>query len=271
MATSVTPVAPGGLARTFVEFDLLPDLLVLPGTVVADGPPAAWADFLSGRPGNLDHMEEEDEPPEAEYPATLSADAWQLARALDLVNEHGLTTAGWELAGLADVPVGERHGPDVPITPGETLARQIRACFLGQDGRAITDLLIDAAAVLAGLTHVWAEYCPGLLLVEFESLVHLGLTDWDRAVRLRAELASNRDTAMHPHGMPSADRPPMENMLVHCDAVTAFYLDNFPWLDDFGPDIGTSRATAMLFTYCGLLRERYPLGPVHCLVPPGDA
>ena len=147
----------------------------------------------------------------------------------------------------------------------DTVAEQIRTCYLGVNDLNITALLLRGAGQLAETDPRLGAVLPGLLLVEFEALVQTAGRDSARAELLCDELLQNRDTAMHPHGMPSADVPPMENMLIHGDAVTSFYFDNTDLLGDPKPSIGTSRATAMLYTFAGLLREAYPIGPVQCL------
>lgn len=260
----VTPIAPGWLARTFADFELLPDLLAACMESDPASPPQFWTGLLSGDTCNIEHLGEEDEPLEENIQAHLIADAWDLVRTLQLVDEDGLTPAGQRIAFLAGTQLIERSDAQLSELY-DTVAEQIRTCYLGVNDLNITALLLRGAGRLAGTDHVWAQYFPGLLLVEFEALVQTAGRDSARAELLCDELLQNRDTAMHPHGMPSADVPPMENMLIHGDAVTAFYFDNTDLLGDPEPSIGTSRATAMLYTFAGLLREVYPIGPVQCL------
>ena len=260
----VTPIAPGWLARTFADFELLPDLLAACMESDPGAPPDFWTGLLSGGTCNIEHLGEEDEPLEEDIQAHLIADAWHLVRTLQLVDDSGLTPAGQRIAFLAGTQLIDRNDAQLRELYG-TVAEQIRTYYLGVNDLNITALLLRGADQMAETDHVWAQYFPGLLLVEFEALVQTAVTDAVRAEALCDELLQNRDTAMHPHGMPSADVLPMENMIIHGDAVAAFYFDNTDLLVDPEPSIGTSRATAMLYTFAGLLREVYPIGPVQCL------
>ena len=273
------------LARTFVEYELLPRLLAFPGVGWSNRPPRSWLKFLSESECNLEHMMDEDMPAYDEIPNYLVKDAWHLVRQLQLVSETGLTPAGQDIAnlqkfswqvrdvastygvGMSDrslsgqFTIGHQEGLD------NLLAHQLSTCYRGQDDLDITGLLQRGAGLLADTEHVWAAYCPGLLLVEFEVLIHLACINSARAVQLCDDLLVNRDVAMHPYGMPSPDVPPMQNMVDHADAVAVFYLNDLQLVEDSGPGLSVSRATAMLFTFCGLLQEVYPVGPVQCLAP----
>ena len=88
---------------------------------------------------------------------------------------------------------------------------------------------------------------------------------------LIAELEVNRDYAMHRYDTPSPDILPMENMIIHADAVSAFYFDDLQLLPDDTLNLSAARATAMLYTFTGLLREVYPIGPVQCLAPEAES
>lgn len=270
MAAAITPIEPGGLARTFVEYELLPDLLALPDTAAAVNPPDSWTAFLSERRCNLEHFPDEDLPPDEDIPLHLVADAWHLVVQLQLVTDGGLSPTGQGIAGFAGTPLRRRHETGQLEALRATLALQIRTCYRGQGDTDITGLLQRGARALASTQHIWAAYCPGLLLVEFESIAHLAATAPDRAIQVCDELLLNRDSAMHQYDMPSPDVLPMQNMVTHADAVAGFYLDNLGLLDDGGPGITVSRATAMLLTFCGLLQEAYPVGPVQCLAPPAS-
>ena len=268
---AITPIDPGWLARTFTEYELLPDLLAMPGTADAENPPESWAAFLSETGANTEHLEEEAEPPEEDLPDWLASDVWHLVRQLQLVDKDGLTPAGQHIAAIAGTPFTARSHDQLHELQ-KILAVRIRACHLGQGDAGITALLQKGAGILAKTEHIWAAYCPGLLLVEFETLIQLAMTDPDRAETLcDEELALNRDYAMHPYGEPSPDRPPLHNMLDHADAVTHFYFDRSSLLPaGFEPDIGASRATAMLYTFANLLKEVYPAGAVQCMAPPAN-
>ena len=223
---AITPIDPGWLARTFTEYELLPDLLAMPGTADAENPPESWTAFLSETGANTEHLEEETEPPEEDLPDWLASDVWHLVRQLQLVDKDGLTPAGQHIAAVAATPFTARSHDQLHELQ-KILAVRIRACHLG--GRAMPvsqPCCRKAPAYWPGPNTSGPQYCPGLLLVEFETLIQLAMTDPDRAETLcDEELALNRDYAMHPYGEPSPDRPPLHNMLDHADAVTHFYFD----------------------------------------------
>ena len=79
-------------------------------------------------------------------------------------------------------------------------------------------------------------------------MVRLADTDPDRAVLLIAELVVNRDSAMRAYDTPSPDVPPIENMVIHADSVTTYYLDDLRLLPDDTLNVSAARATAMLYT-----------------------
>ena len=64
---------------------------------------------------------------------------------------------------------------------------------------------------------------------------------------------------------PDPDVLAFQNSIEYADAVTEYYLSELLPVADSGMTITELRATAMLFTYTGLLDELYPLGPVQCL------
>ena len=261
--TTIKPMGPGGLARTFVEYALLPDLLSQLDALRADGIPQSWPEFFSEQACHLEHLLDEDMPSDDDIPTYLAADAWHLARQLQLVSDRGLTQEGQAIAEIAGMPLAQRE------TPLKTLlAQRVETCYLGQGGLSITELLQRGAGRLASHEHDWASYCPGLLLVEFEALAHLAVTDEKQAIILCDEgLLQNRDTAMHAYDMPSPDQLPMHNTIRHADAVAEFYIEKSELLKDDGMGISTARATVILLTFCGLLQEVNPLGPVQCLEP----
>ena len=92
------------LARTFVEYELLPRLLALSSTAGANGPPTSWFKFLSENECNLEHLMDEDMPTSDELVTHLVRDAWHLVRELELVSKTGLTAAGRRIADLQNVP-----------------------------------------------------------------------------------------------------------------------------------------------------------------------
>ena len=105
----ITPIEPAWPARTFVEFESLPDLLVLPGTAAADAPPESWTAWEFWDGCNLEHIEDDDMPADDDMRDFLAADAWQLVSRLQLVSENGLSPAGQRIAGIAGTPAGPAH------------------------------------------------------------------------------------------------------------------------------------------------------------------
>ena len=265
MAT-VTPIEPGWPARTFVDYEMVPALLAACLDAPPGRPPEAWAPLLDDGPAHTEHLDDEEDPiAEDDLADTLRADAWQMLGLLGLLNDDGLTSEGMALSTLASHAPYDRDNA-WHETLCDTLAWQLKTHHLGAGNLGLAGLLVRGAGLLAATEHVWAAYCPGLLLVEFIALVQAGRQDADAAADLCERLVRHRDSAMARHGMPSPDRPPMENMVIHCDAVTDWYYDNVSLLED-GPTLGTVRASIMLYTFAGLLGETSLLGPVHCLRP----
>ena len=76
-----------------------------------------------------------------------------------------------------------------------------------------------------------------------------------------------RDIAMHRYDTPSPDVPPVDNLLLHADAVTLFYLETTTLAAQTDLTITEVRSTIMLLTFAGLLEE-VSLSPVNYLIPP---
>ena len=152
-------VEPQCLARTFVEYELLPRLLALLSTAGSNGPPRSWFKFLSENECNLEHLLDEDMPASDALATHLVRDAWHLVRQLQLVSEMGLTQAGRRIAGLQNFQsqVRDAEAPYDVVMPGistsgqypianqvdlaDILAQQLRTCYCGQDDIDITSLL----------------------------------------------------------------------------------------------------------------------------------
>ena len=261
------PLDPGaGLARAFAEYSLLPDLLALAET--GDGPPPSWARLL-GRVGfTIDHIED-DELPDGENPASIMADdAWRISQWLELVTSDGLTDAGRTVAAVAEV-VGDDRTEAVWRPAQNTLAAQLRACYRGEGEISIVDLVHQGANLLARPDDVWAAYCPGLLLVEFEALIYLAQSDPQAAAALPDQLAGHRVNAMRGAGPPSPDESDLLHRFVHADAVSDYYEEQLPGhTNDSVLTLTAAQATAMLFVFCGLLAVPMPHLPVQFLVVP---
>lgn len=273
------------LVRAFVEFELLPDLLARTPVSGADSarlrrgssgyaPPDAldetvalgrWADFLAEAGANVDHVEEGDLPDEP-LDEMLAADAWELAKRLDLVSLQGVTRAGARIAAVAERPWDGRTVAD-HRTVVRVVADGVRQHYVGDDGIEIVPLLVEAARSLGATDHPWARLCPGLLLVEFEALLHWGFRQADRARLLAGQLVEHRDIAMHSYGPPPRGADRAEIQLLHADATADFYWRTPELAGATELTITELRSTAMLLTFAGILEESY-LAPVSCLSPP---
>ena len=275
------------LLRVFTEFELLPDLLArapvadmggLPDSVSAGFglPPEtvresavidSWAEFLEDNGANMDHVEPEDQPSGVSKERWLAEDVWRLANRLGWVTSSGLGTAGQRLAYIAERPLMRRTRADL-MTLRDTIARSVRASYMGPGGLEVVPLLQEGARLLADTGHIWASYIPGLMLVEFEALIHWAFQQPTKAVSLRNDLVKYRDVAMHPYDSPSPDVDPDDNLLLHAEAVSRLYLDTEELAARTDLTITEVRSTAMLLTFTGLLQE-FPLNLVSYLTPPG--
>ena len=265
-----------GVARLFADFPLLPDLLAN-GRGSPHDIDTAWPRIVEDAGCNLSHVEDEDVPDAGTIDEDLADDAYILSLELRLVEERQqsdgrvgvqLTEAGHRIANAASTPIADRRESHYrPVR--DTLAEQIRKFWLGADGLPVADLLRDGAQRMAETAHVWAGYCPGLLLVEFEALIYEADAGEGRDRQLLLdELVDRRDHAMHRHDMPSPDVEPFQNILSHADAVFDYYMNDLGYGDRLQMTVTEARATAMLLTYSGLLEDGAPLGPVQYLTPP---
>ena len=269
MAAQVSGAHP--LARAFADFHLLPDLLRL---AAAGKGLNGWRRLLESEGCSLDHVEDGDLPEGAssvyDWMARDAADLSFRLRLLDgsqTTPEAQLTGIGRTIADVAQRPLAARDAADAEVVR-KALARQVLACHLGRDGSPVADLLVNGAGALAETSHVWAGYCPGLLLIEMDALAHEATAEDGQANRLLADLVSHRDYAMHAHGAPSPDVDPAENLLAHADAVTHHYLHDLEYDQKSEATVTGLRATAMLMARAGLLDQGAPLGPVQYLTPP---
>ncbi len=268
------------LVRAFAEFELLPDLLARtpvpgPSSIAQRGPPKLidqaaalrrWTDILASAGANMDHAEPEDLPSGTARERFLAEDAWQLANRLGWVNPAALETPGRQLAYIAERPLMRRTRAD-HTTLLDTVARSVREEYVGAGGLEVVPLLQACARRLADTDHVWASYVPGLLLVEFEALIHWSFVEPDRALRLGENLVTWRDTAMHRYDTPSPDVDPDDNLVTHADATARLYLETEELGGRTDLTLTEVRATSMLLTFAGLLDE-HALGPVSYLLAP---
>ena len=259
----------GGVARAFAEFTLLPDLLALAPEHEGAAWVPAWTALVEAAGCSLDHVEENDLPDGWTVWNWMAEDAFGLAVRLGLM--AGSRLGGFSLTEAGDAvaatPVDEGGVVD-DKSLGSLLAQQVRALYRGDGGLDVPRLLLEAAGAMQRTKHVWAKHCPGLLLVEFDALVHEAENDSVRAARLLGELEMNRDLAMHPYGRPGPASDPNDNAILHADSVADFYLFDLEYDARSSLTITGARASAMLFTFAGLLAEGSPLGPVQMLVPP---
>ena len=269
------------LVRGFADFDLLPDLLVRTSGSAGSygagqsilGNQAAlldrWESVLADADPNMDHAEPEDLPVGLSAERFLAEDALGLTRRLGLVVGAELSVSAVNVLDIGKQLPGDRDEEDYRRVR-QTLADGVRDRYIGRDGLEIVPLVLEGARLLAETDHIWASYIPGLMLVEFEALIHWAFARPIRAQRLRDELVTYRDVAMHRYGQPSPDVPPIDNLLLHADATTRLYLETEELAARTDLTVTEVRSTAMLLTYAGVLEEA-ALAPVHYLRPPGQA
>lgn len=268
-----------GLALAFTDFHLLPEMLARVDFRPRPSIPRSWHQLPSEFDYNMDHLEDDEDGDLEDVQMELARDAWRLAIGLELVTEEGLTRKGIDLARLAVKPREDRTGDNTRFLR-ETLAEQILECYL-RESISIATVLQEAAERVADSQ--WAEYCPGLLLIEVQALIVFSHREAQRFVSWSHDpddLVAARTEAMRVYGRRGADLDVYEAMLDdqehaarlqaqvdHADAVTYFY---FHEMELSGMTVTEVRSTAMLLTFAGLLDERFPFGPVQCLTAPSE-
>ena len=290
----VAPVRPDqrhALVSVFVEFESLPDLLALlvrergyrwdPGaprrygwdpygeTGSDDPPPDNWEDFFRERPPNVDHIH--DDPfdylwsGEPDLVRALCEDAWALVRRLRLVVSHRLSRAGRTLAEIGMWERLDYRSVEAYVILRQTLARQVERLYVGAGRVPIVPVLLAAAVVLGQGGTRAAVHLPGLLAGEIARLVDLARTDATEALIGSHRLVAIREEVVRSLGEPDPGAEPSWHRIDLADAVNARNLAELPsrLKDPF--TLTQVRATAQLLTFCGLLHEAYPLGPVQCL------
>ena len=264
MAAQVEPEQ--GLARAFAEYSLLPDLLVR--TVPGEGAPASWTQLLGDIGFTVDHIDDDELPPGLGVTAIMAEDAWRISQWLELVDADGLTDAGRQIAEVARTSMKDRSeavwGPADAV-----LAQQVRECYRGGDGLCIADLVRDGAGTLEQAEDNRARFCPGLLLVEFESLLYLAQADPPRARALIDELPHHRRAAMREFPPPRPEAAEILNMVLYADAVSRYYTEALAgYVNDRVLTLTAAQATSILFVSCGLLMVPAPHLPVQYLAVP---
>ena len=276
---------PCTLVRVFTEFELLPDLLALaPGRALGRQPPRrddtvefaapatartleAWTDLMSLTDPNMDHVVEADLPVGVAEELLLAQDAWRLGERLHLLWTEGRTRTGDRLAQIARRPWQERSMANHRAVV-RTVATGIREQYVTPDGLEVVPLLQEAAQTLAETDHVWARHCPGLLLVEFEALIYWAFEDPAHAMRLRDELVTYRDVAMHRYRAPPPDdADPDDLQIVHEDATVRLYVETEELAARTGLTVTEVRSTAMLLVFAELMEESLLTAATY-LTPP---
>ena len=201
-----------GLTLAFTDFHLLPEMLArVPGSQ-GPGIPRSWHRLPSEFDYNMDHLEDDEDGDLKDVQMELARDAWRLAIGLELVSEEGLTRKGIDLARLAVKPREDRTGDNTRFLR-ETLAEQILECYL-RESVSIATVLQEGAERVADSQ--WAEYCPGLLLIEVQALIELSHRESERFVSWSHDpddLVAARTEAMRVYGRRGADLDVYEAML----------------------------------------------------------
>ena len=263
-----------GLTKGFADFSLLPLLLravVPPQRFQQPERPLVWSYYLSLESGiNIDHFEASDMPEDMSFGFGdyMAEDVWQLAHRLDFITRDDL------LSPVALSLLERLWSDTTDMTLRETLATQIKTHYRGPLNLSIVELLQESARRLVNRDSPWSSYSPGLLLIEIQYLLELGHNIFaDHTAEQPQLLAARRDEALAAADMqvPDPGVSDFQNTIEHADAVADFYLSNLLPVGRQGMTVTEVRATAMLFTYSGLLTELYLLGPVQCLaVPEGE-
>lgn len=176
----------GGIVRGFADFDLLPDLLCVRPTV------EDWGRLLDAIGYNSDHVEKRFIPADMSLTEFMAGDALRFCTWIELIEPSGvLTASGLRLADIGGEPRGQRS-VDTAWELRKTLAEQIQATYLGDDGLPLADMLQGACAVLASHGQIWPPIMGGLLLAEMDTLLHWGFVDAATARRRAGELPARR-------------------------------------------------------------------------------
>ena len=290
MVATVGPQQRHALAAVFVEFACLPDLFALlfrergsewgpdarrpydrglDDRDPEDPPPDAWEDFFRERPLNVDHIH--DDPfdylwsGEPDLARALCEEAWALVQRLRLVVRRRFSRAGHVLARIGrETTLETRTVEDHAILRG-ILRRRVERRYVGAGGVPIVPVLQAAAHELGQDDFPAAAYLPGLLAGEIARLIEFARTDADAVLTGWHRLAAIREEVVQSLGEPDPGEEPSWYRLDLADAVNARNLAELPSRLEDPFTLTQVRATAQLLTFCGLLHEAYPLGPVQCL------
>ena len=251
------PVAPShaslslrnGLSGTFLDFDLLSDLLARAERTITRGETTAdWADWLSEVGFDHRHVDPDELPAGMSVADSIAADAWRFAQRMGFIDSDGLTDAGRKVAALEDLDTDHRKVELAPVLAGRVDER-----LLGEGDAPILPLLLQAARYLAETTNLWAQECPRLIPTEVGVIVHWASIDLMRANDLVKKIVTWRDTAMHRYPAPDPAHPIGTHAEFHADKVSEFYAEH-AWLGErVALSFGHELALYRLLRYCGLL------------------
>ena len=183
----------GGPSGVFVDFDLLPDLMMRSVQArTREGTIESWTAHLEAVGFEVLHIDPECVPESLSLAAMLVSDAWRFSERMGLIGVDGPTPGGVQVAMLTECD--EQHREE---RLRKVLREGLEANLLGRSGASILDLLRAAANTLWESKNLWARTCPGLLPIEVGAIVHWARTDPQRAVELVEKVETWRDVAMH--------------------------------------------------------------------------
>ena len=216
-----------GLSGSFVDFDLLPNLLArAERSGGRERATADWSRWLSAVGFQHDHVDPHELPTGLSVPDSLAADAWRFAEQMGFIDPVGLTDDGSKVAALSGQDASLRRDK-----LASALAERVEDRLRGQGNAPILPLLRRAARDLAETTNLWARECPGLIPGEVSAIVHWAGVNPRRADELIDNIVSWRDVAMHRYQAPNPAAEVGEHARLHFDRVSEFYLEH-PWLGE---------------------------------------
>ena len=176
---------------------------------------------------------------------------------LQLFDDTGLLGAGEQISSLG-----------MQATLDETrlmpiLRAQVATCYVAPNNVNVVTLRQEGATRLQQQT-----IFPGLLLVEFEDLVHQAFMAPLQAREMAAQLVDNRQQATAAYTASVGQWDQDDPLLLH-DIVVAYYLRDDTLIGSSPLTVTEMRSSAMLLCYAALLEELFPVGPVNCLGLPG--
>ena len=169
-----------GLSGSFLDFDLLPALLVRAERTGARAETTDdWAVWLSAAGFERKHVGPDDLPAGMSISDVMAADAWRFAERMGFIDPGGLSEDGRQIAALSGLDASRRRDELV-----SALAERVEDRLRGQGDAPILPLLQRAARNLAETTNLWARECPGLIPAEVGAIVHWACVNLQRATDL---------------------------------------------------------------------------------------